>query len=54
MRVDVTVTVDPALPTIESHAIADRVEEALSQRFSVADITVHVEPDPADTGNEGG
>ena len=43
-RVDVVVTVDPALPTSASHRIADEVERALAERFGAGDVTVHVEP----------
>jgi cation diffusion facilitator family transporter len=47
--VDVIVTVAPSMPTIQSHAIADEVEQLLEAEFEVADITVHIEPkDPAD------
>jgi len=42
--VDVIVTVLPALTTVESHAIADKVEHLLESQFEVADISVHVEP----------
>lgn len=42
--VDVIVTVLPALTTVESHAIADKVEHLLESRFEVVDISVHVEP----------
>lgn len=42
--VDVIVTVAPALPTVQSHEIADRVERLLEERYDVADISVHVEP----------
>ena len=42
--VDVIVTVTPSMPTIQSHAIADEVEELLEAKFEVSDITVHVEP----------
>jgi divalent metal cation (Fe/Co/Zn/Cd) transporter len=41
---DVVVAVDAQLSTHESHAIADAVEQRLRQRFSSADVTVHVEP----------
>lgn len=44
--VDVIVTVDPSLPTVQSHEIADAVEDLLERRFDVHDITVHVEPQP--------
>ena len=43
-RVEVVVTVDPTLPTSESHRIADEVERVLGERFDAADVTVHVEP----------
>ncbi|GMR17183.1 MAG: cation diffusion facilitator family transporter [Gammaproteobacteria bacterium] len=42
--VDVVVTVAPSMPTFQSHAIADEVEELLETKFEVTDITVHVEP----------
>lgn len=42
--VDVIVTVKPALPTVQSHEIADAVETLLEKEFDVTDITVHVEP----------
>ncbi len=42
--VDVVVTVAPELATVDSHAIADRVEALLEEAFEVADISVHVEP----------
>jgi cation diffusion facilitator family transporter len=43
--VDVIVTVSPDLSTVESHAIADAVEQLLESQFDVADISVHVEPE---------
>jgi cation diffusion facilitator family transporter len=43
-RVEVVVTVDPALPTSASHRIADEVERVLEERFEAVDVTVHVEP----------
>ena len=43
-RVEVVVTVDPALSTSDSHRIADEVERVLEERFEAADVTVHVEP----------
>jgi cation diffusion facilitator family transporter len=43
-RVEVVVTVDPALPTSASHRIADEVERVLAERFGARDVTVHVEP----------
>ena len=41
---DVIITVLPGLTTAESHAIADRVEHLLEERFEAVDATVHVEP----------
>jgi cation diffusion facilitator family transporter len=43
-RLEVVVTVDPALPTADAHRIADEVERVLSERFQASDVTVHVEP----------
>lgn len=43
-RLEVVVTVDPALPTSASHRIADEVERVLEERFEATDVTVHVEP----------
>jgi cation diffusion facilitator family transporter len=48
--VDVVVTVDPELTTVEAHEVADRIERALSDDFDVEDVTVHVEPAPAYSG----
>jgi cation diffusion facilitator family transporter len=45
-RVDVVVTVDPALSLSASHRIADEVERVLAERFETHDVTVHVEPHP--------
>jgi cation diffusion facilitator family transporter len=42
--IDVVVSVDPKLSTVDSHAIADEIERALSERFSARDVTVHIEP----------
>ena len=44
--IDLVVTVDPQLSTLRAHGIADQVERALADRFDVADIVVHVEPEP--------
>lgn len=43
--VDMVVSVDPALPTAEAHAIADAVEHAVEARFGINDISIHIEPD---------
>lgn len=42
--IDLTVSVDPNLSTAESHAIADEIERVISEKFSVNDVTVHIEP----------
>ena len=42
--VDIVVAVSPTLTTLESHAIADEIEQALAAEFGVRDVTVHVEP----------
>lgn len=43
--VEVVVSVAPDLPTVESHEIADAIEEVLKDRLDVDDVTVHIEPD---------
>ena len=42
--IELVVSVDPNLSTADSHAIADEIERAISEKFSVNDITVHIEP----------
>lgn len=42
--VDLVVEVAPQLPTRDAHAISDRVEAVLKERFEVLDATVHIEP----------
>lgn len=42
--VDVVVTVDAGLSTIAAHAIADAIETTLQKKFSIEDVTVHIEP----------
>lgn len=44
-RIEVVVSVDAGFSTLASHAIADEIERALSERFRVGDVSVHVEPD---------
>jgi len=44
-RIDVVVSVDRRLSTVESHAIADAVERALGERFGAEEVSVHVEPE---------
>jgi cation diffusion facilitator family transporter len=43
--IDLVVSVDPALSTESSHAIADEIERVLREKFSILDVTVHIEPD---------
>jgi len=43
--VDVVVTVDAGLSTMAAHAIADAIETTLQKKFSIEDVTVHIEPD---------
>jgi cation diffusion facilitator family transporter len=43
--VDVIVTVDAGLSTVESHTIATAIETILQTRFAAEDVTVHIEPD---------
>ena len=45
---DVIVTVDPHLSTIDSHLIADEIEEILADKFNIQDVLVHIEPKPFD------
>ncbi len=42
--IDLIVTVDRNLSTADSHAIADEIERVISEKFSVDDVTVHIEP----------
>jgi cation diffusion facilitator family transporter len=42
--IELVVSVDPNLSTADSHAIADEIERVISEKFSVNDVTVHVEP----------
>jgi len=42
--IELIVSVDPNLSTADSHAIADEIERAISEKFSVNDVTVHIEP----------
>jgi len=44
-RIELTVRVDPALNTRDSHEIANAVEAALGRAFTTDDVTVHIEPD---------
>lgn len=42
---DVSVTVSANLSTIESHKIADSIEQVLAENFDIQDVMVHIEPD---------
>jgi cation diffusion facilitator family transporter len=42
--IELVVSVDRNLSTADSHAIADEIERAISEKFSVNDVTVHIEP----------
>lgn len=44
-RIDLVISVDPALSTEESHRIADDIELLIEQRYEATDITIHVEPE---------
>lgn len=45
--VDLTISVDPELPTKDAHVIADKIELVIEKHFATSDITIHVEPDTA-------
>jgi cation diffusion facilitator family transporter len=42
--VDIVISVNPDLPTDDSHKIASAIELLIEQRFDVSDISIHVEP----------
>ncbi len=42
--VDLVITVDPDISTNDSHYIATTVESLITEKFGVADISIHVEP----------
>jgi cation diffusion facilitator family transporter len=42
--IELVVSVDPNLSTADSHAIADEIERVIGEKFSVNDVTVHIEP----------
>jgi cation diffusion facilitator family transporter len=42
--IELVVSVDRNLSTADSHAIADEIERAISEKFLVNDVTVHIEP----------
>lgn len=43
--VDLVVSVDSALSTEESHAIADSIESQIEKHFGATDISIHIEPE---------
>ncbi len=43
--VDVVIAVAPELPTSAAHEVADAIEQVLLEKFSMDDVTVHIEPD---------
>ena len=44
-RDDLVVSVDSALSTEESHAIADSIESQIENHFGATDISIHIEPE---------
>jgi len=42
--VDMVITVDPHLPTIRAHDVADAVEQMLQEQYQVTDVSIHIEP----------
>ncbi|WP_202914550.1 cation diffusion facilitator family transporter [Paenibacillus antri] len=42
--VDVTVTVNPHLSVIESHAITERIEAKINEKHDVSNVHIHIEP----------
>jgi cation diffusion facilitator family transporter len=48
--VDVVVTIEPGLTTVEGHSVADRIESALRESFGIEDVTVHLEPEQESSG----
>ena len=43
--VDVVIAVAPELPRSAAHEVADAIEQVLLEKFSMDDVTVHIEPD---------
>ncbi len=50
--IDMVLSVDAALPTVDAHAIADAVEQVLEDRFGVQDVSIHIEPHAASQNRE--
>lgn len=48
--IDMVVSVDPLLSTLEAHAIADRIEALFRARFRADDVSIHIEPDEPSAG----
>lgn len=42
--VDMVVTVDPKMSTLNSHRVADNIESLLQRQFGVQDVSIHIEP----------
>lgn len=42
--VDLVISVDPALSTGQSHAIADQIEQLIEKKYHARDVSIHVEP----------
>jgi cation diffusion facilitator family transporter len=42
--IELIVSVDPDLSTVDSHAIADEIERVINEKFEIDDVTVHIEP----------
>lgn len=45
--VDLTIAVEPTLPTRDAHRISDEIEASIAEHFDIDDVTVHIEPDDA-------
>lgn len=44
IAIDLVIRVDPALSTDDSHKIASAIEQQLQDKYSVSDVSIHVEP----------
>ena len=42
--IDLIISVDPDISTLESHNIATNVELLIENKYDVSDISIHVEP----------
>jgi len=45
IAIDMVVSVDAGITAAEAHVITDDIEENLKARFSIEDVTIHVEPE---------